>query len=97
MGRQQCDGYISLTIGLKCMHFNPEDRGRTASETVSNHHTTWHSNLEDQKFYLHRRENLESHTRVHPKVSGLSHNEINAYKNKHSLRSNTKGYGGKIH
>jgi hypothetical protein len=25
------------------------------------------------------------------------HNEIYAYKNKHSLRSNTKGYGGKTH
>jgi hypothetical protein len=32
---------------------------------------------------------------VYPKVSGLSHNEIN--NNKHSLRSNTKGYGGKTH
>jgi hypothetical protein len=32
--------------------------------------------------------------RVYPKVSGLSHNEINN-NNKHSLRSNTKGYGGK--
>jgi hypothetical protein len=31
---------------------------------------------------------------VYPKVSGLSHNEIYAY-NIHSLRSNTKGYGGK--
>jgi hypothetical protein len=35
--------------------------------------------------------------RVYPKVSGLSHNEIYAYNNKHSLRSNTKGYGGKTH
>jgi hypothetical protein len=35
------------------------------------------------------------HTRVYPKVSGLSHNEIN--NNKHSLRSNTKGYGCKTH
>jgi hypothetical protein len=34
-------------------------------------------------------------TRVYPKVSGLSHNEIN--NNKDSLRSNTKGYGGKTH
>jgi hypothetical protein len=34
-------------------------------------------------------------TRVYPKVSGLSHNEIN--NNKHSLGSNTKGYGGKTH
>jgi hypothetical protein len=34
-------------------------------------------------------------TRVYPKVSGLSHNEIN--NNKHSLRSNTKSYGGKTH
>jgi hypothetical protein len=33
--------------------------------------------------------------RVYPKVSGLSHNEIYAYNNKHWLRSNTKGYGGK--
>jgi hypothetical protein len=32
---------------------------------------------------------------MYPKVSGLSHNEIN--KNKHSLRSNTNGYGGKTH
>jgi len=32
---------------------------------------------------------------VYPKVSGLSRNEIYAYKNKHSLRSNRKGYGGK--
>jgi hypothetical protein len=38
-----------------------------------------------------------SHTRVCPKVSGLSHNEIYAHNNKHSLRSNTKSYGGKIH
>jgi hypothetical protein len=35
-------------------------------------------------------------TRVYPKLSGLSHNEINN-NNKHSLRSNTKGYGGKTH
>jgi hypothetical protein len=34
-------------------------------------------------------------TRVYPKVSGLSHNEIYAYNSKHSLRSNTKGYSGK--
>jgi hypothetical protein len=36
---------------------------------------------------------------VYPKVPGLSHNEINNNKNnnKHSLRSNTKGYGGKTH
>jgi hypothetical protein len=33
---------------------------------------------------------------MYPKVSGLSHNEINT-NNKHSLRSNTKGYGGKTH
>jgi hypothetical protein len=34
-------------------------------------------------------------TKVYPKVSGLSHDEIN--NNKHSLRSNTKCYGGKTH
>jgi hypothetical protein len=36
------------------------------------------------------------HTRVHSKVFGMSHNEINN-NNKHSLRSNTNGYGGKTH
>jgi len=35
------------------------------------------------------------YTRVYPKVSGLNHNEINNNNNKHSLRSNTKGYGDK--
>jgi hypothetical protein len=37
------------------------------------------------------------YTRVYRKVSGLSRNEIYAYNNKHSLRSNTKGYGSKTH
>jgi hypothetical protein len=36
-------------------------------------------------------------TTVYPKVSGLSHDEVYAYNNKHSLRSNTKGYGSKTH
>jgi hypothetical protein len=36
-------------------------------------------------------------TRVYPKVSGLSHNEVYGYNNKHSLRSNKKGYDGKTH
>jgi hypothetical protein len=35
--------------------------------------------------------------RVYPKVSGLSHKEINKNNYKHSLRKNTKGYGGKTH
>jgi len=35
------------------------------------------------------------HTRVYPKVSGLSHTEINNNNNKQSLRSNKKGYGCK--
>jgi hypothetical protein len=43
------------------------------------------------------RQYLPEYTRVYPKVSGLSHNEIYAYNNKHSLRSNTKGCGGKTH
>jgi hypothetical protein len=35
---------------------------------------------------------------VYPKVSGLSHNEINnSNKNKLSLRGNTKDYGGKTY
>jgi hypothetical protein len=39
------------------------------------------------------------YTRVYPKVSGLSPNEINNNNNnnnKHILRSNTKGYGDKL-
>jgi hypothetical protein len=36
-------------------------------------------------------------TRVYPKVSGLSRNEIKTNSNKHSLRNNIKGYGGKNH
>jgi hypothetical protein len=36
-------------------------------------------------------------TRVYTKVSGLSRNEIYAYNNKHSSRSDTKGYGGRTH
>jgi hypothetical protein len=34
---------------------------------------------------------------VYPEVSGLSHNEINNKNSRHSLRNNTKGYGGKTH
>jgi hypothetical protein len=34
---------------------------------------------------------------MYPKLSGLSYKEIYAYNNKHSLRSNTKGYGSKTH
>jgi hypothetical protein len=34
---------------------------------------------------------------LYQKVSGEIHNEIYTYKNKHSLISNTKGYGGKTH
>jgi hypothetical protein len=34
---------------------------------------------------------------VYPNISGLSHNEINNNKNKHSLRSNIKVQGGKTH
>jgi hypothetical protein len=47
-----------------------------------------------------KKRNIVSHrnhhhdTKVYPKFSGLSYNEINN-KNKHSLRSNTKAYGGK--
>jgi hypothetical protein len=40
---------------------------------------------------------MRLYTRGYPKVSGLSHNDINNDNNKHSLRSNTKGYGGKTH
>jgi len=39
------------------------------------------------------------YTMVYPKVSGLSRKDINNTNNnnEHSLRSNTKGYGGKTH
>jgi hypothetical protein len=46
---------------------------------------------------FHCRLQVRINTRVYPKVSGLSHNEINSSSNKHSLRSNIKGYGGKTH
>jgi hypothetical protein len=48
--------------------------------------------------FIHRCHNCISfrYTNVYPKVSGLSHNEINK-NNKHSLRSKTKDYGGKTH
>jgi hypothetical protein len=36
-------------------------------------------------------------SRVYPKVFGLSQNEIYTYNNKHSLRNNIKGHGGKTH
>jgi hypothetical protein len=35
--------------------------------------------------------------RVYPKFPNGVDNEIYAYNNKHSLRSNTKGYGSKTH
>jgi hypothetical protein len=57
----------------------------------------FHGQLGDYKLL---RENYIpcSCTRVYPKVSGLSHNEINNNNNnKHSLRRSTKGYGGKTH
>jgi hypothetical protein len=38
-----------------------------------------------------------AYTRVIQKFPDLINNEIYAYNNKHSLRSNTKGYGGKTH
>jgi len=34
---------------------------------------------------------------MYPKVFGVSHEEMHAYNNKHSLISNTKCYGGKTH
>jgi hypothetical protein len=39
---------------------------------------------------------LSQYTRVYPKFPDWADNEINN-NNKHSLRSNTKGYGGKTH
>jgi hypothetical protein len=41
---------------------------------------------------------MKLYRRVYPKVSGLSHNEINNNNNnKHLLKSNTKACGGKTH
>jgi hypothetical protein len=43
-------------------------------------------------------EDMVLDTRAYPKVSDWVDNEINNNKNiKHSLRRNTKGYGGKTH
>jgi hypothetical protein len=39
----------------------------------------------------------QTNTSVYPNVSGLSHKEIYAYLLYYSLRSNTKGYGGRTH
>jgi hypothetical protein len=50
-----------------------------------------------RRYYTTTLHGIISHTRVYPKVSGLSHNEIYAYNNKHLLRSNTKGCGGETH
>jgi hypothetical protein len=52
--------------------------------------------IENKRRSVYNKEK-EKYTRVYPKVSGLSHNEIYAYNNKHSLRTNTKAYGGKTH
>jgi len=38
-----------------------------------------------------------SPTRVYPKFPDRVDDEIYAYNNKHSVSSNTKGYGGKTH
>jgi hypothetical protein len=40
---------------------------------------------------------IMDNTKAHPKVAGLSHNEIYIYNDEHWLRSNIKGYGGKTH
>jgi hypothetical protein len=41
--------------------------------------------------YTHARARARAHTRVYPKVSGLSHKEIYAYLWPYSFRSNIKG------
>jgi hypothetical protein len=46
---------------------------------------------------VHSNNKYSRYTRVYPKVSGLSHNEICVYNNKHSLRSNARGYGCRTH
>jgi hypothetical protein len=58
-------------------------------------------NLENGNYYGITN-HIVLYTRVFPKVSVPSHNEINNSsnknnKNEHSLRSDTKGYGGKTH
>jgi hypothetical protein len=40
---------------------------------------------------------VQKYTRVYPEVSGLSYTGINNNKNRHSLRSNLKGYDSETH
>jgi len=51
----------SVVVGNR--HFEgSEDGSRTASETsVSNHHTIWRNDPENNGSYLHHREKLKSH------------------------------------
>jgi hypothetical protein len=48
-------------------------------------------------YYIKLEQRLKINTKVIQKFPVWVDNEIYAYNNKHSLRSNTKGYGGKTH
>jgi hypothetical protein len=77
---------LSSGIATRCLICATRDRGYIKSVLISYIYT---------HIYMHTHTHTYTQTRVYPKVSGLSHNEVN--NNKHSLRSNTKGYGGKTH
>jgi hypothetical protein len=74
------------TLLLSAIHFTLKMQVARPSETLVSYRN------------ITRRHNPEVHTRVYRKVSGPNHNKINNNNNnKHSLRSNIKGYGGKTH
>jgi hypothetical protein len=64
----------------------------------------WNFNYKEHKWHLYHWvtklqtcQQWVSYTRVYPKVSDWVNNKIKNNNNKHSLKSNTKGYGGKTH
>jgi hypothetical protein len=59
---------------------------------------TIHRNRHSSRLSYSKHFLLETHVRGYiQKIPDWVDNEIYAYNNKHSLRSNTKGYGGKTH
>jgi hypothetical protein len=87
--------YIEVLVALSFLTLAGEDRG--SSSTILVIHLLLRAFLVTTFCCPQSKLYSSANTRVYPKVSGLSHNEIYAYNNKHSFRSNTKGYGGRTH